>query len=162
MPTTTVIPYQELTYKIIGAAMNIHNRLGPGLKEDHYQRALAIELRDKGLSVDEEYNIEIYDNQEWLGRLYLDLLVENSVIVETKAYQHLLTNEDIAQVICYLAAIGCKVALLLNFGCKRLEYKRILPPRTLEGWQNRIRPYLWRPKDLSQPVTFRINKDCKE
>jgi hypothetical protein len=60
----------------------------------------------------------------------------------------MLTNEDIAQVICYLAATGLKVALLLNFGRKRLEYRRILPPKKLDGWQERIQRYLWRPKEL--------------
>jgi GxxExxY protein len=146
-----MIPYQDITYKIIGAGMRIHGRLGPGLKEEHYQRALAIELRQMELAVSEEYYFEIHDKDEWLGRLYLDLLVEDSVIVETKAFPHLLTNEEIAQVICYLAATGLKVALLLNFGRRRLEYKRILPPRILDGWQERIQRFLWRPEDLTQP-----------
>ena len=77
MPLDPLIPYQALTYKIIGASMRVHGRLGPGLKEDHYQRALANELREIGLAASEEYYIEIHDNQEWLGRLYLDLLVED-------------------------------------------------------------------------------------
>jgi hypothetical protein len=68
-----------------------------------------------------------------------------------KSFPHLLTNEEVAQVICYLAATGYKVALLFNFGRKRLQYKRILPPRILEGWQDRIQRFLWRPKDLIQP-----------
>jgi GxxExxY protein len=103
------------------------------------------------LIVLEEYYVEIHNNGEWLGRLYLDLLVDNSVIVEIKAFPHLLTNEETAQVICYLVATGIKIALLLNFGRRRLEYKRILPPRIVEGWQNRIQRFLWRPKDLTQP-----------
>ncbi len=145
------IPFQDLTYNIIGAAMKVHGSLGPGIKEEHYQRALAIELRQIELAVSEEHYVEINHKDEWLGRLYLDLLVEDSVIVEIKSFPHLLTNEEIAQVICYLAATGLKVALLLNFGRRRLEYKRILPPRIIDGWQERIQRFLWRPKDLTQP-----------
>jgi GxxExxY protein len=151
MPLNPMVPFQDLTYKIIGAAMRVHGRLGPGLKEDHYHRALSIELRQIGLTASEEHYVEIHDNNEWLGRLYLDLLVEDSVIIETKAFPHLLTNEEVAQVICYLAATGFKVALLLNFGRERLQYKRILSPHILEGWQERIQRFLWRPKDLTQP-----------
>jgi GxxExxY protein len=149
MPLDPLIPYQDITYKIIGGAMRVHGRLGPGLKEVHYQRALAMELREVGLSASEEYNVEVHDKDRWLGRSYLDLLVEDSVIVEIKAFPHLITNEEIAQVICYLAATGYKVALLFNFGRKRLQYKRILPPNILEGWQDRIQRFIWKPKDLS-------------
>ncbi len=144
-----MIPHQELTYKIIGSAMRVHRQLGPGLREVHYQRALAEGLREMGLIVSEEHIVEIHDKGEWIGRLYIDLLIENSVIVETKAFSHLLTNEEIAQLICYLAATDYKVGLLLNFGRNSLQYKRILPPRILQGWQERIQRYLWRPKDLS-------------
>lgn len=151
MTLDPLIPYQDLTYKIIGACMRIHGRLGAGLKEEHYQRALAIELREIDLTVTEEQVVEIHDKDAWLGRLYLDLVVDDSVIVETKAFPHLLTNEEIAQVICYLAATGYKVGLLLNFGRERLQYKRILPPHILEGWQERIQRFLWRPKDLIHP-----------
>ncbi len=104
MPSDSSIPHQELTYKIIGAAMQVHSRLGPGLREEHYQRALSINLGELGLMVSEEHIVDILDQGEWLGRLYLDLLVEDSVIVETKAFPHLLTNDELAQVICYLAA----------------------------------------------------------
>ncbi len=151
MPLDPLVPHQGLTYKIIGAGMQVHGRLGPGLKEDHYQRALAAQLRDIGMAVSEEHYVEILDRDEWLGRLYLDLLVEDTVIVEIKAFNHLLTNEEVAQVICYLAATGYKVGLLLNFGRDRLQYKRILPPRVVQGWQDRIQRFLWRPKDLTQP-----------
>jgi hypothetical protein len=60
----------------------------------------------------------------------------------------MLTNGEVAQVICYLAATGLKVGLLINFGRKRLEYRRILPTRKLDGWQERIQRYLWNQKDL--------------
>jgi len=140
------IPHQQITYKIIGAAMRVHSRLGPGLREKHYQRALTAELVDLGMCVFEEYFVEIFDEERWIGRLYLDHLVEESVIVEIKALSHLLTNDEIGQVICYLTATGYKVGLLLNFGREKLEYKRILPPRKLEKWQEIIQRFLWKPE----------------
>jgi GxxExxY protein len=139
------IPHQDTTYKVIGAAMRIHTRLGPGLKERHYQHALSKELQSSGLTASEEHPVEIFDCDRWLGRLYLDLLVENCVVVETKAFSHLLTKQEEAQVVCYLAATGAKVGLLLNFGRCRLDYQRILPPRVLDGWQDKIGRFLWKP-----------------
>ncbi len=155
------VPFSELTYKIIGAAMYVHNHLGPGHKEAFYQRALTAEITKLGLAAEAEKSVEIYMDGHFAGLLYLDILVEGAVVVETKAFHHLLTNEEIAQVICYLAATGLKVGLLFNFGRKRLQYKRILPPSTLEGWQDRIQRYLWTPNQrrpssvnpLSNPLT---------
>jgi GxxExxY protein len=149
MPLDPNIPHQDITYRIIGSAMRIHNRLGPGLKEQHYQRALTIEMREAGLKVSEEHHIDIYDGDRWLGRLYLDQLVEDCLVVEVKAFSHMLTDEEVAQVICYLAATGLKVGILLNFGRKRLEYRRILAPKKLDAWRERIRRYLWKPKEPS-------------
>ncbi len=139
-------PYSHITYKIIGAAMEVHNKLGPGHKEIVYQKALSAKMLEAGLSFEEEKPIEIFIDDVSVGLLYLDHLVEEAVVVEEKAFSHLLTNEEIAQVITYLAATCLPVGLLLNFGRKRLEFKRIFPPKKLEGWQDRIKRYLWVPK----------------
>ena len=79
--------------------------------------------------------------------LYLDCLVEDEVVVELKAFPQLLTKEETAQVITYLAATGKSVGLLFNFVRKRLEFKRIFPPKTAEEWQGRIERYHWRPAE---------------
>jgi len=142
----TDAPYHKLCYDIIGAAMFVHNKQGPGHREKLYQRSLTAKLRDTGLKVQEEVRVEIDFEGRPVGWLYLDHLVEDAVIVEDKAFSHMLTNEDIAQVITYLAATGLPVGLLFNFGRRRLEYKRIFPPKKLEGWRDRIERYLWRPK----------------
>lgn len=139
-------PYSDITYKIIGAAMEVHNKLGPGHKEAVYQKALSAKMLEAGLSFEEEKSIEIFIDDVSVGLLYLDHLVEGVVVVEEKALSHLLTNEEIAQVITYLAATGLPVGLLFNFGRKRLEFKRVFPPKKLEGWQKRIRRYLWMPE----------------
>jgi GxxExxY protein len=139
------IPHTDLTYQIIGAAMRVHRRMPRGLREKHYQRALTLELRTAGLVVAEEHCVEIYDGEAWLGRLYLDHWVNDCVVVEDKAVSHQVGDDEIAQVIAYLAAMNAKVGLVLNFGRPRLEYKRILPPKQVQGWQTHIAKYLWRP-----------------
>ncbi|MFQ6015938.1 MAG: GxxExxY protein [Anaerolineae bacterium] len=146
MPLDESIPHSDITYKIIGAAMRVHNKIGPGHKESFYQRLLTAEMREDGLRVEEERPFDLYVDGTFVGRIYLDHLVEEIVIVEDKAFSHLLTDEEVAQVIAYLAATGLKVGLLFNFGRKRLQYKRILPPKKLEGWQERIQRYLWKPE----------------
>ncbi len=164
MPLDPKVPHSDVTYAIIGAAMRLHSRLGPGLKEAHYQRDLIAQLRADGYEVEEEYFVEIWDGETWLGRLYLDLLVDGAVIVECKAFPHLLTNEEVAQVIIYLAAADLRVGLLFNFGRRRLEYKRILPPRVLDGWQTKVGRLLWRPESagpvpaISAPENVRVVK----
>jgi len=148
------IMHQDLTYQIIGAAMRVHNQLGPGHKEVVYQRALSSALKDADLSFEEERPVELTFNGEWVGLLYLDHYVEDAVVVEEKALSHLLTDEEVAQVITYLAATGAPVGLLFNFGRSRLEYKRVLPPTKFDDWQVRARRYAWRPGDMPPSNPF--------
>lgn len=139
------IPYAGVTYRIIGAAMRVHNALGPGLKESVYQRALSVQLAEEELAFESEKPVDIFVDGVSVGLLYLDHLVEGAVIVEEKALSHQLTGDEVAQVITYLAATGLKVGLLINFERRRLEYRRILAPRKLDDWQTRIRRYVWLP-----------------
>jgi len=145
MPVIQDAPHHELTHEIIGAAMAVHNELGPGHKEAVYQKMLTDEMVARGLSVEPERAIEIVVDEKVYGLLYLDHLVNEAVIVECKALSHLLTKEETAQVITYLAATGLPVGLLFNFGRRRLEYKRILRPKKLDEWPRYVAPYLWRP-----------------
>jgi len=138
-------PHEDVTYKIIGAAMQVHNQLGPGLKEAFYQRALTAALAGQNLEVVAEQPIEIAVDGVYVGRLYIDHLVEDNVIVECKTVPHLLTMDEIAQVITYLNATHKPVGLLINFGRKWLEYKRVLPPKNALPWKDRIRRYVWLP-----------------
>lgn len=142
------IPHQDIAYRIIGAAMRVHNRMGPGYRERHYQRAMTAEMRATGLTAIEEYPFELYLDDSWIGRIYLDHLVDDVdvVVVELKAVAHLLTDDERAQVITYLAATDRKVGLLFNFGRRRLEYERILQPRVTANWPDHIQRYAWRPK----------------
>ncbi len=140
------IPYQDLTYSIIGCAMRVHRRTQKGLREKHYQRAFDAEMLESGLTTEMEYPRQIYDGQVWMGILYLDHWVNEGIVVEDKAVNYPMTDKDKAQIIAYLAATGAQVGLFINFGRSKLEYHRILPPKTVQGWQKHIQPYLWKPK----------------
>ena len=100
-------------------------------------------MRAEGLSFEEEKAVEVFLDGVRVGLLYLDHLVEDAVVVEIKALRHRLTQDEVGQVITYLAATGHKVGLLFNFAGRSLEYKRILPPRKLDDWRQRIRRYAW-------------------
>lgn len=139
--TDSSIPHTDVTYRIIGCAMKVHGELGPGLKEIMYHRALSLSLEQAGLAYEEEKSVEVEVDGAVVGRLYIDHLVEDSVVVEEKALSHLLTQDEIAQVITYLAATQLPVGLLLNFGRRRLQYRRILPPKKLDAWKENVRRY---------------------
>jgi GxxExxY protein len=149
------IPYQDITYRIIGAAMRVHNRLGPGLREKMYQRALTAEMRADGLQVIEEYRVDVYDGDVWIGVTFPDHWVENKVVVEVEAFPHFLTKAEVAQTIGFLAATGSPVGLLINFGRRRLDYQRILPPTNLQDWKKHITRFLSRPRDQGAPQRAR-------
>jgi phosphoribosylformylglycinamidine cyclo-ligase len=155
MPLIKNAPFAQLTYDVNGLAMKVHTLLGPGHKEATYQNALADQIREAGMAVEVEKRIEVYVGDSLVGLLYIDLFVENVLVVECKAFSHLTTDEDVAQVITYLAATGQRVGLLLNFGRKRLEHHRILPPEDVSQWQERIRRYIWTPRG-SQPIRLSL------
>jgi GxxExxY protein len=125
-------PHSDLTYRVIGLAMAVHNDLGPGHREAVYQRALAAKLRDADLVFGEEpcISVEMEDGTV-VGLYYPDFIVEGAVIVEIKALSHPLTNDDVAQVVDYFSGTDCGVALLINFGRRRLEWRRLFPPRKI-------------------------------
>jgi len=122
-----ILEHEELTGNIIAAAIEVHRRLGPGFIESVYENALVIELKKRGLRVDQQKEIVItYDGFE-IGKHRLDLLVENTIVVELKAVRNL---EDIyfAIVKSYLRATGKEHGLLLNFSKTTLEVKRVINP----------------------------------
>ena len=136
----------RLSYEIIGIAMDIHNKLGPGLKEQVYQRAFESELKHYRIECEPQKQIEIYSGKTRIGMLFIDLFVDNRMVVELKALSHMLTNNETAQVISYLKVLNCKTGLLFNYGRKYLQYKRILPPRSISPFDE---------KDLRYGIKFR-------
>jgi GxxExxY protein len=75
----------DLTYRIIGAAMTVHNKVGPGYKEEIYERALKIELNNQEIEVTDQFPVPVEMDEEQIGLFYLDLLVEGQVVVEIKS-----------------------------------------------------------------------------
>lgn len=129
MPLVEDSTGNKLTYLIIGAATEVHNSLGSGFIEEVYEKALFAEFIKRGIEVQAQFPVEIYHAELQVGLFYLDLLVENQVVVEVKALSHQLTNDEIAQVLNYLKAAQKSVGLLINFGRRRLDYRRIFPPK---------------------------------
>ena len=119
-------PHEDLTYRIIGAAMAVHRRLGPGYKERMYQNALEAELEQVGLSFEGEPKLEVYDGERLVGYYIPDLIVEGKVIVELKAFAT-LHQKYLGQVITYLNHTGLPVGLLINFGERSLRPRRVFP-----------------------------------
>jgi GxxExxY protein len=119
-------PHEDITYKINGAAMAVHRRLGPGHKEEVYQRALELELAEAGLNFESQKNLPVYDGERLVGLYIPDFIVEGKVVVEIKAHKF-LTEDHRAQVIAYLSQIGCPIGLLINFGGRSLKWSRIFP-----------------------------------
>lgn len=119
-------PHEDLTYRIIGVAMAVHRRIGPGYKEVIYQRALEKAFAQEGLSFEAQKNIPIYDGDQLLGFYIPDFIVEGKVIVEIKAFAA-LHQKYLGQVITYLNHTGLPVGLLLNFGERSLHPRRVFP-----------------------------------
>lgn len=125
-------PYDELTYKIIGLAMAVHNELGPGFSEEIYQRAMALGMTDDGVLYDREFPIDLTFRGQKVGKFELDFVAGRQVILELKAVTALAPVHE-QQIIAYLAASGLPIGLLINFGATRLEYKRIFPPKAIQS-----------------------------
>lgn len=117
--------YSELTGNIIGCAMEVHKRLGNGFQEVIYQRALAIELQEKGIAYSREHEMPIFYKEQQIGTRRVDFLIESVVSVEIKALTK-LEDVHLAQAINYLEAYNLEVGLLINFGEKSLQFKRLV------------------------------------
>ncbi|HTN06269.1 GxxExxY protein [Agriterribacter sp.] len=116
--------HEELTGKIIGCAMEVHKRLGNGFQEVIYQRALEIEMNLARLVFAREMEMAIFYRDTEIGTRRVDFFVEGKVMVELKA---LVKLEDVhlAQAMNYLEAYKMEIGLLINFGAKSLEFKRV-------------------------------------
>lgn len=116
--------HEELTHKIIGCAMKVHTFLGSGFQEVIYQRALAIEMQNQNLEFKREMTMDIFYETHHIGTRRVDFFVEEAIMVELKALSKL---EDIhlAQAMNYCQAYKLPIGLLINFGAKSLEFKRV-------------------------------------
>lgn len=118
------LEHEDLTENIIGSAIEVHRQLGPGFLESIYENALVIELRKRGLKVEQQVELSVlYDGVE-VGRHRLDLFVNDTIVVELKAVKD-LDDVHFAVVKSYLRASGQKHGLILNFAKVTLEIKRV-------------------------------------
>lgn len=116
--------YEKLTHSIIGCAMTVHSTLGNGFQEVIYQRALAIEMGKQGLDFQREMEMPIFYDGIDIGTRRVDFFVEKTIMVELKALSK-LEDVHLAQAMNYCQAYKLPVGLLINFGAKSLEFKRV-------------------------------------
>jgi len=114
--------HSEITERIIGAAYEVHNTLGPGSVEKVYENALSAELRTAGMSVSQQHPMKVTYKGSIVGEFTADLVVDDKVIVEVKAVSQLLKDHEV-QLVNYLRGTGINVGLLVNFG-RSVEVKR--------------------------------------
>lgn len=114
----------DITHKIIGCAMKVHNALGSGFPEVIYQRALGIEMTDNTLNFEQEKDMPIKYNGHYIGSRRVDFFVENCIMLEIKAFEKI---EDVHknQAINYLEVYNIADGLLINFGAASLDFKRV-------------------------------------
>ena len=120
-----MLEFEDLTHKIIGAAIEVHRKLGPGFLESIYENALGIELRKRNIPFERQVEIPVNYDEEEVGRHRLDMLVAGCIVVELKAIKQL---QDVHFVVVrsYLRATRCEHGLLLNFAKVKLEPKRVI------------------------------------
>jgi GxxExxY protein len=115
--------HEDITGKIIAAAYKVFNSLGFGFLESVYKKAMIIELVKQNLKTEYEKPLKVYYEKTVVGDFYVDLLIENEIIVELKSVQNLAKEHEV-QLVNYLTALKKEIGLLINFGPTRVEIKR--------------------------------------
>ena len=121
----TEILFKELSFAIIGAAMEVHKILGPGFLESVYQIALEKELTLRGIPFCHQVELPVTYKGDLVGVYKADLIIDNKIILEIKGISRLNTSHQ-AQALHYLAATGLQLAILIDFGMSSLEYHRVV------------------------------------
>ena len=122
--------YDDLSYVVIGAAMEVHSELGPGFPEKVYHEALMIALAERDVPAEKQVTFTVDFHGSPVGEFRLDILVDEALVVELKALDELSSKHQ-QQVISYLTVTGREVGLLLNFGTRSLRWRRIFPPKKI-------------------------------
>lgn len=116
--------HSEITEVIIGCAMRVHSKLGNGFPEVIYQRAFEIELSKTALKIEREVSQNVYYDGEIIGKRKIDFLVNKIILIEVKAASG-FDPAHFNQILNYLEAFQLEIGLLINFGAKKLEFKRV-------------------------------------
>ena len=115
--------YEDITHKIIGCAYQVYNQLGFGFLESVYKKGMIIELTKNDLKVEAEKALKVYYDDQIVGDFYVDLFVEEQIIVELKSVQN-LTKEHEVQLVNYLNGLNREIGLLINFSPSGVQVKR--------------------------------------
>ena len=115
--------YEELTHRIIGCAYKVFNELGFGFFESIYKKAMIIELTKGNLKVEAEKPLKVYYDNQVIGDFFIDLYVEDKVIVELKSVQNIVKEHEV-QLVNYLQGLQKDIGLLINFGPSGVDVKR--------------------------------------
>jgi GxxExxY protein len=121
----TEILFKQLSYRVVGAAMEVHRLLGPGFLEAVYQTALAHEFDLLGIPFEQQKRLTVKYKDVVVGEYIADFVINGKIIVEIKAVSS-LTSSHQAQALNYLAATGFQLAILINFGATSLQQRRVV------------------------------------
>lgn len=119
------ILYKDLSYAIIGAAMEVHKILGPGFLESVYESALAYEFDLRGIPYERQKRLPVSYKDKFIGEYIADMVIDEKVILELKAVSAISPAHE-AQAHHYITATGLKLSIILNFGAESLQQKRIV------------------------------------
>jgi GxxExxY protein len=136
MTKPIALKHSDITEKIIGCAMKVHSRMRSGYVESVYQKCLSIEFENSGLHFQMEVDHPIYYEGVIVGRRRVDFLIDDMIVVEIKALSE-ITNAHIAQALNYLETHQLEIGLLINFGGKSLQFKRLINERKLSNNQQK-------------------------
>ena len=125
----TNIVQKELSYAIVGAAMEVHRELGPGFLERVYENALIHELKLRGLKCEQQKHLDVVYKGVLVEHYVTDVLVEDKVILELKGVPTPIMDKHLTQSLNYIAATGLELCIILNFGRPSLEHKRVVRTR---------------------------------
>ncbi|MFN8263172.1 MAG: GxxExxY protein [Chitinophagales bacterium] len=146
---------QELTHKIIGAAMEVHKHLGNGFQEVVYQRALAIEMQMQNIHFVREQEMTLQYKGYDIGTRRVDFFVDDKIMVELKAVIN-LEDVHLAQAMNYIEAYDLEIGLLINFGAKSLQFKRVHNNKILNRGLKGLTDY---PDSFNQVIKKSSNQD---
>jgi GxxExxY protein len=122
--------HSDITAEILGAAFEVHKNIGTGFVESVYQKAMIVECGIRSIETESEIELPVFYKNAKVGSRWADLLIKKKVIVELKAVTE-LNDTQLAQAINYLEAFNLEVGLLINFGSKSMQYKRVIHPKLL-------------------------------
>ncbi len=118
------LPHSDITGRIIGCAMEVHNTLGNGFQEVIYQRCLALEMEGCGFEFAREQEIPVFYKGAQVGTRRVDFLVNQSIMIELKAVSQ-IEDVHLSQCLNYLTAFDLEIGLLINFGARKLKFRRL-------------------------------------